>query len=178
LPTIELARQGRADVVAIDPDRSALERLRQRVLHEELDHRVHPVCSRFPVPAIDAASFDLIWEEGVFHLLDPARSLDECARLLRPGGWLVMLETDGWIDDNLPILDDRGWALKERLPLPRGCWWERYYEPLAVRVARLRELGAVSKSDSAFVEGIEREIAAVRRQPSAFDCSFAISRRR
>ncbi len=87
--TMELLRLSGGRVVAIDPDASALAGMRQRIEAEGLLDLVEMVnVSLFDV-GFPEASFDVLWEEGVLHLVDRARSLPACHRLLKPGGFLV-----------------------------------------------------------------------------------------
>jgi ubiquinone/menaquinone biosynthesis C-methylase UbiE len=45
------------------------------------------------------ASFDLIVSGTAFHWVDPEAMFCKPARLLRPGGWLALLETGERYDD-------------------------------------------------------------------------------
>jgi SAM-dependent methyltransferase len=69
-------------VVGIDADRDALAR------HERLRHRVHGDIQRLP---FRAGSFDLATANMVVeHVEQPALLFDEIARVLRPGGRLLL----------------------------------------------------------------------------------------
>ena len=93
--TMELAGLGGGEVIGIDIDKAALSRLRQRVDQAGLRRRIKAIHVSLFDNGFDDNSFDLLWEEGVLHLLDASRSLSECRRLLKPDGYLVMHETKG-----------------------------------------------------------------------------------
>jgi ubiquinone/menaquinone biosynthesis C-methylase UbiE len=51
----------------------------------------------------DDATFDLVWSaQSMISLDDPPRAIREMARVLRPGGWLAVLETDEYHHVLLP----------------------------------------------------------------------------
>ena len=62
-------------------------------------------------------------EGGVEVYLPLAGLIDldaESARLLKPGGFLVMFETDEWFESTTEMFSDYGSVLFHRLRLPRG----------------------------------------------------------
>jgi SAM-dependent methyltransferase len=85
LPTIELARLSGGKVVGIDTDEPSLARLRQRIEEAAIEDHVEAVNSSIFDTGFAEDGFDVLWEEGVLHLLDAAMSLTACHRLLRPG---------------------------------------------------------------------------------------------
>ena len=95
--TMELARLSGGEVVGIDMDLSALSRLRQRINQAGLGHRIKAIHVSVFDNGFDDNSFDVLWEEGVLHLLDMSRSLSECQRLLKPEGYLVIHESIAWV---------------------------------------------------------------------------------
>jgi SAM-dependent methyltransferase len=143
---------------------------------EGLSSRVRTVCCSVFETGFAAASFDIIWEEGVFHLLEVGRVLDECARLLEGGGFLVMGETNKWIETTRGRFAEHGFSPFQHVPLPPGSWWTRYYGPLEERVVMLRRKGRGPEDRKVFGR-IVREIESVKADVSNSDCSFVIIRR-
>jgi len=176
-PTVELALLSDGDIVAIDPDENALDTLRLRIEKEGLSDRVRTVCCSIFETGFTAATFDIIWEEGVFHLLDTQRVLTESVRLVPEGGFLVMFETNEWFERTHEHFSEHGLDLFQKLPLPPGCWWTRYYAPLEERVAVLREKYRETE-DHEVLSRFEREAEAVKADVSKSDCSFILMRRR
>ncbi len=171
--TMELARLSGGQVVGIDPDASALAELRQRLETEGLGRRVEVVnASLFDLDFPDQ-SFDVLWEEGVLHLLDRSKSLPVCHRLLRPGGFLVMHETVAWFEEAGGWPRTAGLSIFNQLLLPKRSWWTDYYEPLETRIRALREAHGKGLTSETLAQH-EREIAMVKAQPDRFDCGFFI----
>lgn len=176
LPTVELACIGDGEIVAIDPDHEALGALRARIEDRGLGDRVRPVQCSFFDTGFDSTSFDIVWEEGVFHLLDANRALAESARLLVVGGFLVMFETNEWLEKIDRRFRRHGFEFFQRFMLPRGCWWTRYYRPLEERLSGLQgRLG--DQAEQRLVRRLEAEIESVKADVSKSDCSFLIVRR-
>jgi 2-polyprenyl-3-methyl-5-hydroxy-6-metoxy-1,4-benzoquinol methylase len=92
--TESLARYG-FRLTAIDIGPSMINAARRRLDGPALSFRV----SSFEDFAAPEASFDLIISGTAFHWIDPEVRFRKPARLLRPGGWLALLETVERYDD-------------------------------------------------------------------------------
>jgi len=174
LPTIELARLSGGEVIGIDTDRTALSSLRQRIDRAGLSRRVSAVNASLCALAFLAESFDLLWAEGVLHLLDPCESLPACHRLLKPGGFLVMHETIAWFDGVKERLGSFGFRLVGQHLLPRYCWWTDYYAPLEANIRALREVHRDEMSLPGQLARYEIEVSMVKADPGRFDGGFFI----
>ena len=98
-----LAMHG-ARVTGIDlrPDRLTAAVERGRFLQQHLGR---PLECRFRIDSLldmpERPAFDMIWMEQTFHHLEPrARMVAKAARLLAPGGHIVISEANAW---NLPL---------------------------------------------------------------------------
>lgn len=171
--TIELARLSGSEVVGIDTDASALAQMQQRLEEVALGHRVEAVHASLFDAGFADESFDVLWEEGVLHLLEPARSMPMCHRLLRAGGFLVMHETVGWFEGIRDRLPGAGFSVIDEFLLPKRCWWTDYYAPLEARIRALRGAHGADVASEELARH-EREIALVKVDPDRFDCGFFI----
>jgi 2-polyprenyl-3-methyl-5-hydroxy-6-metoxy-1,4-benzoquinol methylase len=173
VPTLELARLSGGEVVGIDIDEHALSRLRRRIEQSGLADRVTVrSCSLFD-SGLAAESFDVLWEEGVLHLLDPDRSVAECRRLLKSGGFLVMHETIEWFEKFRATLVGADMMLFARHLLPKHFWWTEYGALLEARIRVLRA-GHGDESKSAELTRYADEVATIKADPDRFDCGFYI----
>jgi ubiquinone/menaquinone biosynthesis C-methylase UbiE len=179
-PSIELARLSGGTVVGIDVDERALEVMREHVAEAGLEDRVTARCASLHDPTFPDASFDLLWEEGVLHLLDTDDSLTQARRLLEPGGHLVMHETSRWFDSVRERLPDLGFALRTTHPLPEHYWLTAYAEPLDVRLHAFFESHDTKTLDETTAEALathRRAVASIRSDPAATDCAFYIAQK-
>ncbi len=174
--TTELARLSGGEVVGIDVDDAALGELRSSIESDGLGGQVTAIHGSLLDAELPGQSFALLWEEGVLHLLDAARSLPECHRLLEPGGFLVACEAVEWFESVRDLFHQAGFELVERLLWPRRNWWTEYYEPLEQRIRRVRDRYGGSR-DLGTLSRYEAEIATVKRDPELFDCGHFLLRK-
>ncbi len=123
-----LARRGHR-VVGLDLTEPMLVRARRRLLHLGLTSRVQLVrAAADALPFADAAFDAVTFTFLLRYVADPAATVRELARVLRPGGWMASLEF------GLPDPPWRwGWWLHTRLVLPAGG---RIFSPGWHRVGR------------------------------------------
>ena len=124
---IELARRTGAEVVGVDISEAMMERGRDRVRAAGLDHRIRLETARaealpFADGAFNAVSFTYLLR----YVADPAATLRELARVLRPGG--VMASLDFFVPPN--IAWRLAWNAYTRMGLPAAgyvtggsAWW-------------------------------------------------------
>lgn len=171
----ELSRLCDGTFVGIDIDDVALDFLQDRIERENLSDRLTARRSSLIGVDLPDHSFDVVWEEGVIHILDVWQSLAECARLLKPGGFLVSCETVEWSENHREDFRNAGFELVETVLWKKGCWWTDYYEPLERRVRQFREnLGSASVPEA--LRRYEAEIEMVRASPEATDCGHYVMR--
>jgi cyclopropane fatty-acyl-phospholipid synthase-like methyltransferase len=171
--TIELARLSGGNVLGIDIDESALLNFRKRIEQSGLSNRVtaHKLSlfdSRLP-----AESFDILWEEGVMHLLDPERSFATCRNLVQPMGFLVMHEQLKWFEQVREQIPGWGWVFADQHLLPKHFWWTNYGAPLQERIRAVRESQVDSAESPALIRYVN-EAAMIKADPDQFDCGFFI----
>ena len=88
--TLELARMSGGEIVAVDIDRRALDKLVSRVESEGLSSKVSVVHSSMLEMDFPPSSFDIIWTEGAISFIGFERGLSEWRGLLVPDGYLVI----------------------------------------------------------------------------------------
>jgi demethylmenaquinone methyltransferase/2-methoxy-6-polyprenyl-1,4-benzoquinol methylase len=112
---IALARATEAQIIGVDISEPMLELGRERVRAAELDARIRLEVARaeelpFPDGSFDAVSFTYLLR----YVADPAATLAELVRVLRPGGGMVSL--DFFVPPN--VLQRLGWRGYTRGLLP------------------------------------------------------------
>jgi ubiquinone/menaquinone biosynthesis C-methylase UbiE len=127
--TERLARPG-LRLTAIDIGSSMIAAARRRLAGAEVSFQV---TSFENLNAADA-SFDLLISSAAFHWIDPEIAFTKSARLLRPGGWLALLDTEEHYDEPLGAALHGLWLTHGNT----GSTWERRPSyPEAIAAARL-----------------------------------------
>jgi SAM-dependent methyltransferase len=108
-----LRRFPAAEVTALDVSESMLRHLQHKAQDLGLADRIHPVRADLDADWPELEPFDLVWaSQSLHHMADPDRALAEAYTRLRPGGLLVVAETDGF---PLFLTDEAGAALEARV---------------------------------------------------------------
>jgi len=92
---IPLAKMGAEKVIGIDLSEKSLEIARERVKREGLEEKVEFLkmdCEKMEFPD---NYFDIIFDGGTFSSLDLNLAYPELSRILKPGGFLIGIETFG-----------------------------------------------------------------------------------
>ncbi|RMG98909.1 MAG: class I SAM-dependent methyltransferase [Deltaproteobacteria bacterium] len=92
-----------AEVTGIDvrADRLDVARARRDLLQTALRVPLRAEFRHENLFDLTAGSYDIVWMEHTFHHLEPRlRVVDHVARLVRPGGYVVVSEVNAW---NLPM---------------------------------------------------------------------------
>jgi ubiquinone/menaquinone biosynthesis C-methylase UbiE len=175
-PSMELIKLFDGTVVGIDIDQDALNKFNLKIKRERYSNRISTLhCSIYETHFQDN-SFNILWEEGVLHLLNLKKALKECNRLLTVNGFLVMNETIKWFDKNNEVFLEYDFKLNEKFLLPERFWWTDYYEPLEKKIKQLR-YKYKNKINSNLFKKYEREIKMVKKNPTEFDCGFYIMKK-
>ncbi|MGV7223620.1 MAG: class I SAM-dependent methyltransferase [Nitrospinales bacterium] len=169
--TIELARLSGGEVVGIDTDPSAVSRLQKRIDQANAGDRITVIHVSLFDNKFDDDFFDIIWEEGVLHLLDASKSFAECRRLLKPNGYLVMHETTLWFESSQKKLQDFGFKLMDEHILPKDFWWTNYGAPLEDRIRAYSSVHC-DASDSKKIAEYESVVASIKGDPNRTDCGI------
>ena len=107
LPMLDLG----AVVTVVDPGAA----LMQRLLERTTGRRVEVIVAEFERASLPATAFDLVTSATAFHWVEAVAGVEQCARVLRPAGWLAVWWTlfgdearpDPFHDVLRPILEER-----------------------------------------------------------------------
>lgn len=134
-PGIDTAALGRivgpeGAVLGVDYDPAMIEEAREKARQEGVDGWVrHEKADGFHLPCADG-EFDAARSERVFqHVADPSGILAEMIRAVRPGGWIVVADTD-WSTLSFDTPEkDVEWILRRR-------WIDRFLNGYSGRQLR------------------------------------------
>lgn len=171
--TLALARLIKSKIIGMDIDHSALSKFKEKLENRAMEDMIQVIEGSFIDNKFPDKIFDLVWAEGVFHIIGYDKSLKESSRILKDGGTLVALDTTKVITKHLKHLKNHGFEVLDKVVWKEGAWWTDYYQPMEQKLKELREAGI----DPALFQHLidrEHEIAMVKRNPTEFDCAHYI----
>jgi ubiquinone/menaquinone biosynthesis C-methylase UbiE len=136
VPTMELARLGRGEVIGIDIDQSALDKLTRKIREAGLSDRVQAVNCSILDMAFPDESFDIIWSEGSIFVVGFKRGIQDWKRFLKPGGFVVIHDEKGDVEEKLRQISKCGYKLLGYFILSEDTWWTEYFAPLEKLIAK------------------------------------------
>lgn len=176
VPTLELARLSKGEIIAIDIDQHSLDRLTRRIEQAGFSNRVKAVnCSMLNIDFPDE-SFDIIWTEGSTFVIGFERALKEWRCLLKHKRFLVAHEMtwsrsdppqevyNYWkgiaasgirtVQEYIERVSACGYDVVGYFTLPEDTFWTEYYGPLEQRIQALRQKYT---NDSGVLEVLSKE---------------------
>lgn len=196
--SLDLARLSNGAITALDASRTFLTELEARAKAAGLQNRITPVqASMFDMPFADGA-FDLIWSEGAIYIIGFEKGLKTWRRFLADDGMIAVTHISWLTDDipdeprafwsaaypaitsvadNLAILRACGFEPAGHFALPASAWWTDYYNPMEVRLARLRHKYANDAAALGVIAESQREIDLARAWPGIYGYVFYVARR-
>ena len=130
IPTLELARLGQGEVIGIDVDQTALDKFASNIAESGLIDRVKAMnCSLINMD-FPKETFDIIWSEGSIYAIGFERGLREWKRFLKPGGFMVIHDEQGDVNEKLEQISKCGYELLGYFLLSKETWWKEYFAPL------------------------------------------------
>jgi len=178
IPTLELARLSKGEVVGIYVDQSLLDELKRKIDGGALSNRVETrKCSMFELGFPDE-SFDIVWFEGATRMIDFERGLREWRRLLKPNGFLVVHDEVKTMAIKLEKMLSFGYKLVNHFLLPEDEWWTKYYRTLENRIKGLREKYKNNSEALSALEKVQDEIDMVKGNPEEYRSAFYIMQKK
>ncbi len=178
VPTMELARLSRGEIIGIDVHQPSLDRLARRIKQAGLSDRVKAVnCSMLNMDFADE-SFNIIWAEGSIFIIGFETGLREWRHLLKPNGFLVVHDEVGNIAEKLNQVSSRGYDLLGYFVLGEDTWWNEYYAPLEKRIHQTRGKHGDNPKVVALLDAEQREIDMVKQNPGRYCSVYFIMKKR
>jgi ubiquinone/menaquinone biosynthesis C-methylase UbiE len=161
-------------VTGIDIDVDALQRLEERVKAADMTDRVHIVQGSLKTMDFPAATFDILWAEGSVFVIGFQQALRDWKRFLKPGGYLVLHDAVGDLEQKKREVAAHGYRLIDSFILGSDVWWSEYYEPLGRAVQRIRRQKPADPQLVAALERVEREIQGYWDHPESYRSIYFI----
>ena len=165
VPTMELARLGQGEVIGIDIDQPALDKLNRKIGEAGFTSRVQAVnCSILDMVFPDE-SFDIIWSEGSIFVIGFERAIREWKRLLKPNGFIVVHDEKGNVEEKLEQISKCGYKLLDYFILSEDVWRTEYFAPLQELVTKSQENYTDDPHTTEELSQAQRELEMFKNNP-------------
>ena len=165
VPTMELARLGQGEVIGIDIDQPALDKLTKKIRETGFSDRVQAVnCSILDMVFPDE-SFDIIWSEGSIFVIGFKRGIQEWKRFLKPKGFMVIHDEKGNVQEKLEQISECGYKLLGYFILSEDTWWTEYFAPLEKLIAKSQTSYADDPHTLEELKQAQRELEMFKHNP-------------
>jgi SAM-dependent methyltransferase len=195
MQTLTLARLlPDARILAFDLHAPFLQELMTRAHAAGIAARVAAVRADLGRPPFVSGAFDLVWCEGGAYLIGVQRALGVWRGLLAAGGYVAFTDAV-WLRPHVPEPVRSFWRAYPGMQdmdgvratiaraglrpagdfvLPESDWWE-YYDPLAQRIAELRERYRGDAQAGAALDACATEIELYRRHADCYGYAFFVA---
>jgi len=193
MQTIELAKISNAEITALDIYQPFLDELERRAKAGGFSERIRLVRADMACLDFELKSFDVIWCEGAIFGVGFEKGLREWRKFLVDRGYFAVSELC-WIDpnsprevrdyllevyplvktvrENLQIIKEANYHVKDYFVLPESSWWENYYLPILAKLPVLKKKYAGNSEALATVLETEKEIEMFRRYSKHYGYVF------
>jgi ubiquinone/menaquinone biosynthesis C-methylase UbiE len=171
VPTMELARLGQGEVIGIDIDQPALDKLTKKIREAGFSNRVQAVnCSILDMIFPDE-SFDIIWSEGSIFFVGFERGIQEWKRFLKPNGFMVIHDEKGNVQEKLEQISKFGYRLLGYFILSEDTWRTEYFAPLEKLIAESQTSYTDDSNTLEELNQARRELEMFKRNP---ECNSSV----
>jgi ubiquinone/menaquinone biosynthesis C-methylase UbiE len=174
VPTMELARLGQGEVIGIDIDQSALNKLARKIREAGLSDRVRAVNSSILDVAFPDENFDIIWSEGSIFVTGFKRGIREWKRFLKPGGFMVIHDEKGDVAEKLQQISQSGYKLLGYFILSEETWRTDYFAPLEKLIAESQTGPVDDPHTLEELNKAQRELEMFRRNPGRNSSAYFV----
>lgn len=196
--SIQLAKTADFRILAVDNHQPYLDELKRRAKEAGVAESIEVSCRDMKNLGLDESSFDLIWSEGALYIMGIREGIEECHRLLKPGGFLVVSDLVWFKQDppkecseylandcsfltdlqgNLDIMKKSGYDVIGHFKLSESTWMKSYYLPLESRLQFFRGKYPDDKNKLELIEYLQQEIDLYRKYSSYYGYIFFVMQR-
>ena len=198
MQTLELVRNTKGKIIAIDTHEPFLDILKKRILKEGFTGRVEAKKGSMFSLAYRKNSFDIIWSEGAIYIIGFQRGINEWRDYIKDGGYLVVSEIS-WLREDIPrelkefwisaypgikdisgnieIIKNSQYLPVSHFVLPKSGWWNDYYHPLVKKIEALKIEYAADKDALAQLGEEEREIELYQKFSDYYEYVFYLRKK-
>lgn len=177
IPSLELARLCHGKITGIDIDQPQLDKFTKNIREAGLTDRVQALnCSMLEMDFPDEY-FDIIWSEGSIYAVGFERGLREWKRFLKPGGFMVVHDEQGDVEQKIISIAGCGYELLDYFLISIEAWREEYFIPLENLVEEYKEGPNTDPENLQELKQAKLELDMFRKNPERNSSVYFIIKR-
>ena len=178
IPTLELARLSQGEVIGVDIDQPALDKFARKIAEAGLSKRVQALnCSMFDMD-FSKETFDIIWSEGSIYAIGFERGLREWKRFLRPGGFMVIHDEQGDVNEKLEQIASCGYESLGYFLLSKETWRDEYFAPLEKLIGKSQVVCTNAPMVRGELQQAQEELDMFKRYPERNSSVYFVMKRK
>ncbi|RPJ63326.1 MAG: class I SAM-dependent methyltransferase, partial [Dehalococcoidia bacterium] len=177
VPTIELARLSKGQVTGVDIDQMLINRLLQKTQNLGMSNRIKVINRSILNLDLVEESFDIIWAEGSIAVPGFERGISYWRRFLKPGGFLVVHDDLGNLEEKLGQIPANGYVFISHFVMDENTWWQEYYSLLEIKLNEMRQKYIGKRDIEKVLESDQREIDGYKKNPGRYRSVFLIMKK-
>lgn len=175
---LELARLSDGEIIGIDIDQPAIEKLQEKIKEANLSGRLSARVLSFKEIDYGEASFDILWSEGSIQFIGFEKGLKEWRRLLKPGGFLIIHAAPYEVKFDAALIESLGYEMFDQFDLPENTWWDEYYKPIEGYITKLPEEASKNPRILKIIAAKQSEIDIVKKNPAKYQSGYMILKKK
>lgn len=177
VPTIALARLSKGQVTGVDIDQMLIKRLLQKIQNLGMSNRIKVINRSMLNLNFTEESFDIIWAEGSIAVFGFEKGISYWRRFLKPGGFLVVHDDLGNLEEKLGQISANGYILISHFIMDESTWWREYYSLLEIKLDEMHQKYIGERDIEKALEKDQREIEVYRENPGGYRSVFLIMKK-
>ena len=171
IPSIALCRMSGGTVTAVDIDESLLRKAARNIRDAGLQTRIRLVRgSLFSLP-FRRECFDILWCEGAVFPMGFSNAITAWRPYIADGGFCVLHDDASDTVKKLSSVTKAGYTLIDHFTLSPKIWWDYYYGPLEIELAKLPPS---NDGNSISFPLIREEISGYKKNPARYSSVFIL----
>ena len=162
---VELAKSVDCQLTCIDIDREMLDVLRGRAAEEGVADRIEVIEISLLDMGFPDESFDIILSEGSIFVTGFEKGLREWKRFLKPGGFMLLHDARGDIDEKIRVIAGCGYELLDYFLLDVDIWQDEYFTPLEMLINRAQEEYSDDPEAAELIDASRQEVNMFKTSP-------------
>lgn len=177
IPTIELAVLSKGRIDAVDKDARALSVLRDKASGLRLGKRIRTRQASIERPGVKKRAYDIVWSEGAIGAIGFAKGIIAWSQFLKPGGFMVIHDEKGDIDEKLKDIRGCGFATVNHFIITPDIWMGEYFRPLEQRFIELAHAYRGNDEACRIIAKEREEIDQFKSDPNRFATVFFVMKK-